>query len=160
MGWATAWSFDRLRLWIERDQSPEASLAFAAIQSIARTTIAFIWIWHGLIPKLLFHHADEQIMLAQSHLSISLLPLVGVAEILFGLTLLATSRWRAILLFNAALMVAATIAVSVFSPAYVKAAFNPVTLNLGVIALSLIGWIASPYAPSARRCLRKQKDPA
>uniref|UniRef100_UPI003447A0FF SRPBCC family protein n=1 Tax=uncultured Aeromicrobium sp. TaxID=337820 RepID=UPI003447A0FF len=25
MGWATAWSFDRLRLWAERDQSPARS---------------------------------------------------------------------------------------------------------------------------------------
>lgn len=29
MGWATAWSFDRLRLWCERGISPERSLAHA-----------------------------------------------------------------------------------------------------------------------------------
>lgn len=27
MGWATAWSFDRLRLWLERDISPERARA-------------------------------------------------------------------------------------------------------------------------------------
>ncbi|WP_260615620.1 hypothetical protein [Microbispora sp. KK1-11] len=26
IGWATAWSFDRLRLWLETDQTPERSL--------------------------------------------------------------------------------------------------------------------------------------
>jgi len=29
LGWATAWSFDRLRIWIERGQAPETSLRLA-----------------------------------------------------------------------------------------------------------------------------------
>ncbi|MFI2368954.1 hypothetical protein [Streptomyces sp. NPDC018833] len=36
MGWATAWSFDRLRLWCERDIGPGRSLAFALAESGAR----------------------------------------------------------------------------------------------------------------------------
>jgi hypothetical protein len=36
MGWATAWSFDRLRLWMEEEQAPEASLVFALIHAVAR----------------------------------------------------------------------------------------------------------------------------
>jgi hypothetical protein len=53
IGWATAWSFDRLRLWIERGIPPEASRDRALVYSIARSTLAFIWFYHGLIPKLL-----------------------------------------------------------------------------------------------------------
>ncbi|MFE8910608.1 hypothetical protein [Streptomyces globisporus] len=36
MGWATAWSFDRLRLWCERDISPARSLAHALAEVPAR----------------------------------------------------------------------------------------------------------------------------
>ncbi|MFE9048659.1 hypothetical protein [Streptomyces rubiginosohelvolus] len=36
MGWATAWSFDRLRLWCERDISPARSLAHALAEVLVR----------------------------------------------------------------------------------------------------------------------------
>ncbi|QDQ13732.1 hypothetical protein [Streptomyces spectabilis] len=36
MGWATAWSFDRLRLWLERGTTPERALAHAAAEAGAR----------------------------------------------------------------------------------------------------------------------------
>jgi len=35
MGWATAWSFDRMRLWAEDGQTPEASLALWMIHATA-----------------------------------------------------------------------------------------------------------------------------
>jgi uncharacterized membrane protein YphA (DoxX/SURF4 family) len=158
IGWAKAWSFDRLRLWAEKGQSPEVSLDFALVQAIARATIAFVWLWHGLIPKLLYPQADERIMLAQAGLPISLLSWIGAGEIVFGLFLLFSWSRRSTFLLNILLMVLATAAVVVRSPAYVIAAFNPITLNLCVIALSIIGYTASARMPSARRCLRK--DPA
>jgi hypothetical protein len=40
MGWATAWSFDRMRLWAERDIAPEVSLRLAAIHALCRIAIA------------------------------------------------------------------------------------------------------------------------
>jgi hypothetical protein len=61
-----------------------------------------------------------------------------------------------VLLVNAVLMVVATIVVAFWSPEYLTAAFNPVSLNLSVCALSVIGWIASARMPSATRCLRKK----
>lgn len=54
IGWATAWSFDRLRLWIERGISPETSFRMTIIHAFARCFVAFIWIWQGLLPKILF----------------------------------------------------------------------------------------------------------
>ena len=43
MGWATAWSFDRLRLWAEEGLTPESSMAFSLVHAIARMSIAAIW---------------------------------------------------------------------------------------------------------------------
>jgi hypothetical protein len=154
-GWATAWSFDRLRLWAEKDQSPESSLRLSAIHALARITLAFVWIWHGLIPKLLLQQADEQRMLRDAGVPVHWLPWIGVVEIYFGVMLLCTWNQRAILLVNALLMVLATILVAVQSPVFLRAAFNPITLNVTLIALSLAGWIASGAVPHARRCRRR-----
>ena len=154
IGWATAWSFDRLRLWAENIQPPESSMTCFLIHAIARLCIAFIWIWQGLVPKLLFRHVDELQMLAQAGLSISLLPWIGVGEVLMGILVLSTWRVRLVLLANAAVMVLVTAVVAARSPGYLEAAFNPVTLNLGVFALAITGWLASRTVPSARNCLR------
>jgi len=154
IGWATAWSFDRLRLWVEEEQSPEVSFAFAAIHAVARLAIAFIWLWHGLVPKLIFRDLQEKIMLTQSGASVSLLPWVGGAEIVFAALILLTWRQRGILLLNIALMMIALGAVALRSPGYLWGAFNPVTLNIAVIALSMMGWLAAARSPFAGRCLR------
>ncbi len=154
MGWATAWSFDRLRLWAEAGQTPEVSLTLSLIHALCRVSIALIWLWHGLVPKLLFRNLDEQRMLQQAGLSLAALPWLGAAEILFGAILLVLWRVRPLLLVNAGLMLLATAAVGINSPTYFRAAFNPFSLNLAVFTLSLCGWFASRSLPSAKRCRR------
>lgn len=154
MGWATAWSFDRLRLWAETGQRPESSMSLAIVHAIARTSIAFMWTWHGLVPKLLFRNVDEQTMLAQAGVPLSLLPWIGAAEILIGVLFLLAWQRRSLFLANTILMLLAMAAVAARSPVYLSAAFNPVTLNLAMVALSIVGWISSRDLPSARHCLR------
>lgn len=163
IGWATAWSFDCLRLWAEDEQTPECSVALALIHAVARIAIAAVWIWHGMVPKLLFHNVDERIMLARSRLPAALLPAAllpvalnafGAAEVAFGLLMLLAWSTRWLFVFNAALMLLALAAVAVQSPAYLQAAFNPVTLNLAMVALSAAGWLALPRVPLSRRCRR------
>ncbi|WP_455354176.1 hypothetical protein [Streptomyces sp. SYSU K217416] len=39
MGWATAWSFDRLRLWCERGTTPSRSLAYALAELAVRCAL-------------------------------------------------------------------------------------------------------------------------
>ncbi len=155
MGWATAWSFDRLRLWVEDDLTPEVVRTCTLIYSFARLTISFVWLWHGLVPKLLFRNADELIMLRESGLHAAALPFIGSAEVLIGLAGLLLWRWRPYLLLTAAAMLLALVAVALRSPEYLRAAFNPVTLNLSVFALGLVGWWAWRYTAFAGRCLRR-----
>ena len=162
MGWATAWSFDRLRLWVEDRQTPEASLAFALIQTGTRVTLAFVWLWHGLIPKLLFHDNAEQLMLLQAGVPAGgLMPVLnvfGAAEVGFGLLMLLAWRWRWLFPLNLAIMAGALAGVALRSPQFLTAAFNPVTLNVCVMALAAAGWLAFPHAPSAAHCRRKPKE--
>jgi hypothetical protein len=42
IGWATAWSFDRLRLWIEYDIDPQVALQASITHFLLRTSIAFL----------------------------------------------------------------------------------------------------------------------
>jgi hypothetical protein len=155
LGWATAWSFDRLRLQIEEGLDPRIAFRLSAINACARIAIAFIWLWQGLLPKLIFNNADEQSMMAASHLSTALVPVIGVVEVAIAVSAVLSWRRRSFFLFNIAAMVVALAGVTLTSPEYLVAAFNPVTLNLAMIALSLVGYIAATDLPSASRCLRR-----
>src|SRR5690242_6729012 len=44
MGWATAWSFDRLRLWLEKDLNPKDAARHALVHGIARAALAFVFV--------------------------------------------------------------------------------------------------------------------
>lgn len=154
IGWATAWSFDALRLWAEQDQPGNVSVLLSMIHAIARLSIAAVWLWHGLVPKLLFSHSDEHTMLREAGVSTQLLPWIGVAEILFAITMIASWRFRSVLIANAILMFVTAVGVAIKSPEFIVAAFNPVTLNGSVMALSIIGFLAAHTLPSASRCFR------
>jgi hypothetical protein len=154
IGWATAWSFDRLRLWIDRGVPPEMSRRMASIHAVARLGIAFTWLWQGLVPKLIFPSLDEKVMIAAAGFRLSLLPVIGVAELAIAAATLLCWRRRAFFVANSVVMAIALIGVSFRSPSYLVAAFNPVTLNLGMIFLSTVGYLSAADLPSASRCLR------
>lgn len=159
MGWATAWSFDRLRLWIERGVEPAGAARRAVVHAIAASAVAFVWLWHGLVPKLLGPHPDELAMLAETGVAAAwVVPLTraaGVAETLFGLAFLPLSRRRWPWLLTLGLMAAAAAGILATSPHRALAAFGPVSLNLAVAALAAIGLLSLADLPSARRCLRR-----
>ncbi len=160
IGWATAWSFDRLRLWIEKGVDPVSALRLSLIHFAARMALACVWLYQGAIPKLLFPHADELAMLQQGGIEQALVPLVvqgfGWGEVLFGLAMLFWFRQRWPLVLNMLLMFAASALVAINSPRFLAAAFNPVSLNGLMIALAAIGLLAGSHLPSARNCLRKE----
>jgi DoxX-like family len=160
IGWATAWSFDRLRLWIENGLDPKAAFRFAAIHACSRIAIALIWLWQGLVPKLLFNNPDELTILVASHLPSKLILAIGLVEIAISAYAILSWRSRWFFVFNIGAMVLALLNVALVSPSYLAAAFNPVTLNLGMIALSVVGYLAAAEIPSASHCLRAPlKDP-
>src|SRR4051812_28963604 len=65
LGWATAWSFDRLRLWIEDGIVPEVSGACSCAYALSRLGLAFVWMYQGLVPKLIFRSSSELRMLSE-----------------------------------------------------------------------------------------------
>jgi DoxX-like family len=159
LGWATAWSFDRLRIWLERDIPPRAAFRQFAAHVCSRGALAFVFAYHGLVPKLLFADADELAMLRDARVPFgaarAVISSAGLAELVFAVILLAFwhRRWPPILCV--VLMLAATVTVAIMSPRYLGAAFNPITLNACVVALALVDLLVVGDAPSAAFCLRK-----
>ena len=158
LGWATAWSFDRLRLWLERGIPPGVALRLFAAHVCARSALAFVFAYHGLVPKLWLGNVDEIAMLRDGHVpptAIStVLSGVGLAEILLSFVLLVLWRCRWPLLLCILLMAAATATVAITSPRYLGAAFNPITLNVSVAALAFVDLVVQGDAPSAGLCRR------
>ena len=162
IGWATAWSFDCLRLWIERDIDPALSRRNSLLQLVARATVGSVWTYHGAIPKLVSRDQDEQTMLRDAGFPTEsvgpLLTLIGASEVAFGAMTLLARRQRWPFLLSIVAMVFATIGVAKNSPRYLTAAFNPVTLNLLVAAVSLVGLLTDRDLPSAENCLRQPNE--
>jgi hypothetical protein len=165
MTWATAWSFDRLRLWIERRIEPSESLRMGLIHATARLAIACAWLYQGLAPKLIHQHADELAMLADAGFTGGSAPLalwlVGCGEVALGLSLLLVRRATWQFVATIVLMAAATLTVAIASPRFLVSAFNPVSLNLLMAALAVVGLVTGRHLPSAGRCRfsRRKEQP-
>ena len=160
LGWATAWSFDRLRLWIEKGITPEVSQDRALIYLVARGTMVFIWFYHGLVPKLLYHNAIEVDLLsrvAPASLVHTAVTVAGLVEVFFSIVLLVLWRHGWPLWLTLGLMLFGIPAVAITAPGYLSAAFNPLTLNLALAALAAIAIIARRDLPTCTRC-RRQPD--
>jgi hypothetical protein len=159
MGWATAWSFDRLRLWIEQGTHPRQAARQAIIHTLATAAVSFVWLWHGLVPKLLGPHPQEVRMLLDAgvtdHWAHRIVTFAGWFEIILGLLVLWQSRKRWPWLLTIGLMAFATAGVLICSPDMAKAAFNPVTLNTLLASMAGVGMLTLRDLPSARRCRRR-----
>jgi hypothetical protein len=159
IGWATAWSFDRLRLWIEKDIDPAASMRHSVIYLMARITLALVWVYQGVVPKLILRHPGELGMLRALGLSDAatrgICIGIGGAEVGIGLMLVVAWRFRWPLWLTLLAMPAALLAVAIKSPEFLGAPFNPVSLNLAVFALAAIALLIARDLPSASHCVRR-----
>lgn len=161
IGWATAWSFDRLRLWLEKGIAPSQSTRRFLTYVIIQLTLATIWIYQGLVPKLLFPDSGELTILRASGLFAgfepSVLAIVGAGEILFGL-LFFLPRLRVWLHYlNITGLCLLGIGGWLSQPSLLVAPFNPVALTLAMVALSVISLLNGENVPYASNCLRKAK---
>ena len=162
LGWATAWSFDRLRLWLEKGIAPEVALRQSLIHMTARLILSFIWIYQGLVPKLLFKDTGELEIVRGSGLFTGYEALVlsglGLAEIVFGVLFLLLWRQSRLFIWNMILLVILTVDALIGQPGIFVAPFNPITLNIAMIGLSLIGLWSARDLPSATNCRRKPNE--
>jgi hypothetical protein len=158
LGWATAWSFDRLRLWLERGAEPQATLERSVVHWIGRGTLAFIWLYHGIVPKLLAPAGEIDLSL-RTGMPASLAPpfviAAAVFEIALGLGLVVVRDARPLLVLSGALAILLALITSVRLPELVAAPFQPITLGVAMAGLAAVAFRSSSGLPAARNCLRK-----
>jgi hypothetical protein len=158
LGWATAWSFDRLRLWLERGAEPQATLERSVVHWIGRGTLAFIWLYHGIVPKLLAPAGEIDLSLRTGMPGSLATPFViaaAVFEIALGLGLVVVRDARPLLVLSGALAILLALITSVRLPELVAAPFQPITLGVAMAGLAAVAFRSSSGLPAARNCLRK-----
>lgn len=162
IGWATAWSFDCLRLWLETGQRPAVSRRLAVADWLTRTTLGVVWVCQGVVPKLLFPDTGELRILQGAGFSAGaahgVATGVGVGEIVFGLLffLLPARRLRPVYWLHLVGLLVLGAGALFSQPAVFVAPFNPLTLNVALMALAAVGLLLPPeLLPRAARCLRQ-----
>lgn len=112
------------------------------IEQIARHILAFSWIYHGVFPKLLHIAPIEKQMTASLGFSAEVSDLItrvaGVGEIIFGIIIWFLYQNRLIIWLNIVALGGLLGFVVLLTPHFLIEAFNPVTTNIPLIALSFI----------------------
>lgn len=161
MGWGTALSFDILKRWLEKEEAPRSQYFRFFLTSTLMIFFAFIWVYHGLIPKIIAVHPEELKMTGYLF-PVDLVTLkqilfgIGAVEIGFGLIWLLYPKKRQLFALQfflfPVLMLSAVISdgQTAFHP------FSPVTFNLALTTLSIIGFCISKDLPTAKSCERRR----
>lgn len=108
---------------------------------VSRIALAFSWIYQGLVPKIVCQSPGEISLLAPVapvfRIACTLVTYMGYGEILFGaLLLLLPAKWPFRL--NIAVLLLLLVYVAFVEPRMFTMPFNPLTLNVSLIGLSVI----------------------
>ncbi len=109
---------------------------------IARFIVSFSWLYHGIFPKLIHIAPLEKVMITSlglsSELSYFLTKSAGVGEVIFGILFFLFYRNKWVVLLNIIGLFSLLVFVALLQPQLLIEAFNPVTTNISLIALSFI----------------------
>ncbi|WP_460102341.1 DoxX-like family protein [Sessilibacter sp. MAH4] len=105
----------------------------------ARFVLAFMWIYQGLVPKLMRVAPVELEITAQLGFSVNttylLIKLVGLLEVLFGVLVFFAYRNIVVLIVNLVALLLLVVMALVLTPHIMLAAFNPIITNLPYLVL-------------------------
>lgn len=161
MGWATALSFDVLKRWLEKNDLPIAQYGRFFSYWMFTFLFFFIWTYHGLVPKLLLAHPLERSMiqgtlpLAESS-TYFLVYLIGIIEIIFGVVWLVYKHKKRLFYLQLLLFPLLTLSVIWSAPVMLGNPFSPLTFNITLFVLSIIGIVVSKDIPSSKSCKRSR----
>lgn len=141
---------DRLR--------PEGTLHLTKV--IARVSLGIVWLYEGLVPKILFLRAnpEQTDLVARSGLywptPEATLVILGVAQVLTGLILIAGWAERAAVAVATLSMGVLIVLVASGKPAMLIDPFGALAKDFCLIACALTVWLLAPVCP---RC--QTRDP-
>lgn len=158
-GWATAWSFDLLRIWLERRIPPAVTIQRAWMHYMSVALLSLLWIYEGLVPKLMFPEAGEMEMLRGTGLfagsETAAVTALGVLELGAGLLLTLRHRSPRMHYLMSGLVLMLVSAGIAGAPETLCMPFNPLTVSLPMIALGLTAAWTCRDLPDAGRCRRR-----
>jgi len=138
---------------------PEQSRVFGLIYFLSRSTLAFVWFYHGLLPKILFANTGEAEITAAAGFPRAwagqIDTVAGIAECGFALLLIYFWRSRLLLAVQFPALLILLVSIALHKPATLARPFEPLTLNLAMCTLAGCALIVSKDLPSARNCLRR-----
>ena len=113
----------------------------ARVHLASRVTLAFVFIYHGLVPKLL-SLSEIEVKLTEAHhftYPATLISTVaGTAEVFLGLAIFLLKKSLIPIHIANIILIALLIDVAIVMPKLLFEAFNPVTTNLVCIVLGYI----------------------
>jgi hypothetical protein len=117
--------------------------ALRQVHWLARGSLAFMFAYHGLVPKLIALSPGEQLLLRAHGLEGAawLSQAAGAAELVWAAVLLFLPRLYWPLPLTALILLGLLVDVAAMQPSMLIDAFNPVTLNVAGMALCAIAWI-------------------
>lgn len=160
MIWATAWSFDCLKNWIEKDVHPKQAVNAQMAIILISIALGIVWIYQGLIPKLFYTDTGELEILKQSGLfngyEENILTYIGIAEIVFGFALIFIHK-KTIHYINILCLLLLGFGAFYSNLKIFTLPFNPFPLNISMIALSIIALLNFKFLPKASNCITNPK---
>ncbi|TSB47674.1 DoxX-like family protein [Alkalicoccobacillus porphyridii] len=161
IGWATALSFDVLKRVLERGEAPSSQFLRFFSTWLMVFFFCFIWLYHGLVPKLIAVHPEEVMMMqralgSSSEVAIIAVNILGIFELFIAVIWLLYRNKRQLFLLQIIGFPILTITSAFIMPELASAPFNPITFNLALTVLSVIGFYHSKDIPSAKSCKRQR----
>ncbi|MEK4521071.1 DoxX-like family protein [Psychrobacillus sp. FSL W7-1457] len=161
MGWATALSFDVFKRWLEKGDTPSNQYVRFFSHWLITILFFFVWVYHGLVPKLILMHPEE-VSMTQGMLPLTvneaqnIVSTAGAIEIIFGLLWLLYSNKRRLLKIQVVVFPLLTLSTLIGDATVFGDPFNPLTFNLTLFVLSVIGLLVSKDIPTSKSCKRSR----
>ena len=109
---------------------------------LIQITLAVLWIYQGLIPKILFQSNAEidiwQTMGFELHIAKICVALSGVLEMMFGCAFLIWQKAIFIHQLSILGLIGLLLLIMITDPLQLTTAFNPVVMNIAMLALSIV----------------------
>ena len=103
------------------------------VSMISRVLLGFLFIYHGLVPKILWLSAVEVHLVSISGIGVPAKiasSLAGVGEIVLGCAIIFLNKSKTPVYIAVAILLLLLLFVVVASPMYLIGAFNPLTTNI------------------------------
>ncbi len=111
------------------------------INVTSRVTLAFVFLYHGLVPKILWLDSTEILLIELHNLSFDtahVAMLAGLFEIVLAVFIVFYKKSLLPVYCSIILFVGLLIGVSIIQPSLLIKAFNPLTMNVMGISLAVI----------------------